>query len=309
VIVGLVATVVAPASAELLPLQTLIDLAAPGDTILVPPGIYPVPLRFDGKDVTLRSTDGPEVTILDGDAGTTVNGPLLIIGPGGTLIGFTIRNGRINVGGGALEVRGVGSLVQGNIFRDNHASSSGNSGAASYGSAASPRIEGNTFRNNSCTGASSVGVVRDGISDLLTHRPSNSDFNVDGRLDFAAVQNDSNQPSTLGIFLGDGAGGFAAAAVPPVSVEKGLIAFVAGDFNNDARPDLAVLSQSAPYNVTVLLGDGQGGFVVHAPVVAGTDPANLATGDFNGDGRLDLAVGNPSTDGVTILMGDGSGGS
>jgi len=44
------------------------------------------------------------------------------------------------------------------------------------------------------------------------------------------------------------------------------------------------------------------------PYPAGTaDVADLAVGDFSGDGKLDLAVTNPSTDKVSVLLGNGDG--
>ncbi|MEG4274439.1 MULTISPECIES: S8 family serine peptidase [unclassified Microcoleus] len=41
---------------------------------------------------------------------------------------------------------------------------------------------------------------------------------------------------------------------------------------------------------------------------AGTSPSFVATGDFNTDGILDLAVANPTTNRVSILLGNGQGG-
>jgi hypothetical protein len=94
-----------------------------------------------------------------------------------------------------------------------------------------------------------------------------------------------------------------------------------GDFNGDGHTDLAVADGGDP-TVTVLLGDGTGGFrpaatsPVHIPTTArGTASHNLdmpsavAVGDLNGDGHLDLAVTVTDTrpDNVTILLGDGTG--
>jgi hypothetical protein len=86
--------------------------------------------------------------------------------------------------------------------------------------------------------------------------------------------------------------------------------FVAvGDFNGDGKPDLAVANEFSG-NVTILLGDGTGGFSQPAgsPVRAGLGPVYVAVGDFNLDGKPDLAVANSGDDTVTILLGDGKGG-
>jgi hypothetical protein len=73
-----------------------------------------------------------------------------------------------------------------------------------------------------------------------------------------------------------------------------------GDFNGDGKPDLAVANFNSA-NVTILLGDGSGGFAASS-VGAGDGPFSVAVGDFNGDGKPDLAVANRSSDNVTILL-------
>src|SRR5436190_14407591 len=63
---------------------------------------------------------------------------------------------------------------------------------------------------------------------------------------------------------------------------------VTGDFNLDAKPDLAVVN-SASDNVSILLGDGSGGFGAPggSPVMVGQSPKSVAAGDFNNDGKPD----------------------
>ena len=62
-------------------------------------------------------------------------------------------------------------------------------------------------------------------------------------------------------------------------------------------------------DVSVLLGDGKGGFAPRAAhrLPAGHSPNDLAAGDFNRDGRLDLAIANHETQHLTVLLGDGRG--
>src|SRR5262249_3475699 len=64
-----------------------------------------------------------------------------------------------------------------------------------------------------------------------------------------------------------------------------------GDFNNDTRLDLAVLSY-AGNSVSVLLGNPDGTFGPAVNANTGTGPVSLAVGDFNGDGKLDIATAN-----------------
>jgi len=134
------------------------------------------------------------------------------------------------------------------------------------------------------------------------------DFNGDGIPDLV-VANDTD--NALTILLGNGSGGFSPAPGSPVAVPVGPDPFgvVVGDFNNDGIADLAV-ANSGSTNVSILLGDGHGGFspAAGSPVTVGNSPYAVAIGDFNGDGIADLAVANWGSNDVTILLGNGSGG-
>jgi hypothetical protein len=77
------------------------------------------------------------------------------------------------------------------------------------------------------------------------------------------------------------------------------------DFNGDGNPDLALASSTV---VSVLLGNGHGGFGLHNDFPAGTNVRAVVYGDFNGDGKLDLAVANDGSANVSVLLGDGHGG-
>jgi hypothetical protein len=81
-----------------------------------------------------------------------------------------------------------------------------------------------------------------------------------------------------------------------------------GDFNGDARPDLAIANQFSN-NVSVLLGTGTGNFAAAAssPEPVGARPRWVAVGDFNGDGRPDLATADAVSSNVSVLLGDGTG--
>ncbi len=85
---------------------------------------------------------------------------------------------------------------------------------------------------------------------------------------------------------------FVNATGSPVAVGSNPNNAAVGDFNGDGIPDLAVPNPGSN-NVSILLGDGNGGFApAGSPVAVGSAPIGVAVGDFNGDGIADLAVAN-----------------
>lgn len=91
-------------------------------------------------------------------------------------------------------------------------------------------------------------------------------------------------------------------------------AIAIGDFNKDGTLDAAV-SDSGSDSVSLLFGDGTGGFrtlpayVLKGDVIApfaGSDPKDIAATDFNQDGYLDLAVKNSTSKTISILLGNGT---
>ncbi|HEY1256458.1 MAG TPA: FG-GAP-like repeat-containing protein, partial [Terracidiphilus sp.] len=96
------------------------------------------------------------------------------------------------------------------------------------------------------------------------------------------------------------------------------IAEVAGDFNGDGIPDLAILWNSGtyggPYSVTILFGKGDGTFTAGSTTSLALpieiNVSKMIVGDFNGDGKTDLAILNwnqYSTSYITSLLGNGDG--
>ena len=104
-------------------------------------------------------------------------------------------------------------------------------------------------------------------------------------------------------------GTLVAAPNSPFAVGSFPLAAAVGDFNGDGKPDLAIANNGAN-NVTVLLGNGSGGFTAAtgSPFAAGANPDSIATGDFNGDGIQDVVTTNYNANSLTLLLGNGSGG-
>jgi Ca2+-binding RTX toxin-like protein len=133
------------------------------------------------------------------------------------------------------------------------------------------------------------------------------DLSNDGNLDLVTANPGLD---TVSVLLGNGAGGFGAA--PAVALGAGADPFsvAVGDLNNDGNQDLATANDGqGPDTVSVLLGNGAGGFNA-APAVAlgaGLDPLSVAVGDLNNDGNADLVTANLGPDTVSALLGNGAG--
>ena len=100
---------------------------------------------------------------------------------------------------------------------------------------------------------------------------------------------------------------FAPGPGSPFAVGDGPHSIADADFNRDGRADVATANVGSD-NVSILLGNGAGGYTAGATVPVGDEPHGLAVGDFNRDGRVDLAVANAGSDDISILLGNGSGG-
>jgi hypothetical protein len=74
------------------------------------------------------------------------------------------------------------------------------------------------------------------------------------------------------------------------------------EVSGDGRLDIVTPNLSSN-NVSVLLGNGSGGFAAATNFAVGTGPYSVALGDVNGDGRLDVVTANASGSNVSVLRG------
>lgn len=137
------------------------------------------------------------------------------------------------------------------------------------------------------------------------------DANGDGWPDLLI---DDWEENRLTLLLGDGRGGFRGPGTPVEVGRRPYRNLRTGDFNGDGRCDVVAASYGAGA-VTVLLGDGRGGFRAQPPIPAGPAPFSVQVADLNRDGRPDLVIENysgqitdASDDALTFLLGDGRGG-
>jgi hypothetical protein len=129
-------------------IQEGIDAAADGDVVRVSAGVYRENITFRGKDISVESRDGPEVTTILGDGTNAVvrfetREPLTA-----TLSGFTIRGGHgvpvISAGGGVFVFFGASATIRNTVIVENRACNGG--GIAVYGGPV--LLESNFIANN-----------------------------------------------------------------------------------------------------------------------------------------------------------------
>lgn len=123
-----------------------------------------------------------------------------------------------------------------------------------------------------------------------------ADFNNDGRLDIAGLD-DFN---TVSFFLNTSTQGGLPSFAPLVSLALGdssyaleIDAIKTADFNDDGKPDLAIMR--ADGTIAVMINSTPQGvfapqFAEPALLSSGRNPTSMAIADFDGDGKPDLAV-------------------
>ena len=79
------------------------------------------------------------------------------------------------------------------------------------------------------------------------------------------------------------------------------------DFNGDGNPDV-VFAQAGASSISVLLGDGNGGFGAPTLLTTPGIPESVATADFNGDNRVDIVVTAAGLPQLWLFFGNAAGG-
>jgi hypothetical protein len=163
-------------------IQEAIDAATHGDIVLVAPGTYVENINYQGKDIVVKSTHGPEVTVIDGgNPPSKFEGSCVTFnlgeGPDAVLEGFTLTNGKGNYiqigfgfthGGGICCTYGSSPVIRGNIIAYNDAltDKSGRGGGIAIRSDCAPEIRDNIIERNEADYGGGIYVY--GSSPLIT---------------------------------------------------------------------------------------------------------------------------------------------
>lgn len=128
-------------------------------------------------------------------------------------------------------------------------------------------------------------------------------FTGSGHIDLAVVNTSggTNNKGNVAVFLGNGDGTFQTARNYD-TLGSAPSSLASSDFNGDGNPDLA-LANSSSNSVSILFGDGKGGFIGSGDYPAGSGPTSVTIWGLSSS----LAVTNPSSNGITVLDNTGGG--
>ncbi len=127
------------------------------------------------------------------------------------------------------------------------------------------------------------------------------DIDGDGHADLFV---DDRTPESIRLFRGVGDGTFSEATIIEVGGDpyRGM---TLADLDRDGRLDLVTPN---PDHISVLLGDGSGGFVQNVVLRPGFNPFSVAAADLDGDGFTDLAAASGEGAGtLAIWLGSAEG--
>ena len=173
---------------------------------------------------------------------------------------------------------------------------------------ADTEVDGVRYRAQSSVVSSSA-VIQGGAaatrrsSEPAVHFAAVADFNGDLAVDLAAAP--AGSPDLL-VYLGRVGDGLN--APDRIALAAPATALATGDFDHDGSVDLVVANDRSSL-VTLLYGDGHGGFARRRAVDVGIEPApgGLAPGDVDADGLADLVVVGHRSGEVNVLLGTGGG--
>jgi len=137
------------------------------------------------------------------------------------------------------------------------------------------------------------------------------DWDLDGDADAfivscCSILPDGSLGTGVSVLESDGVGNFEELTNIPVGSNIGSLP--TGDFDGDGDSDIALITADSTISILQNNGSGQFSLGAMSPPIDDKDPRLITVGDFSGDGIADVATINRTTDDLSILISDGSGG-
>jgi hypothetical protein len=148
-----------------------------------------------------------------------------------------------------------------------------------------------------------LNVRRPNEGRIASYGAYSGDFDHDGAPDFAIPNEFADDVRVL---RSDGCATYSAPvryALPAGSVPSPN---EGGDFNRDGHIDLAV-GNTQGSSISILLGDGLGGFLPARSYAAGSQPRGIAVLDLEGDGDHDVVAANRVSSNLALYRNQGDG--
>ena len=256
-------------------IQEAIDVAMNGDEVEVHPGTYNETINFLGKAITVYSTDGPDVTIIDAQQTGTVVTCDSGEGPDTVLDGFAITGGTGTDLFGTGQLYGGGMLNEGSSPTVTNCAFSGNTatrGGGMRNSGGSPTVTNCNFSGNS------MAIKGGGMSNFASSAAvTNCAFSGNSAVNGGGMSNDSSSPTVTNCTF------------------SGNSAFVGGGGMINSGFSPTVINCTFSGNSAGVFGGGGMFNVASSPTVTNcTFSGNSANGDGGGMSDAGAPVGNPT---------------
>lgn len=169
------------------------------------------------------------------------------------------------------------------------------------------------LRNTSIDGTASFAAKVDYAADANTRHIAVSDFDGDGKIDIASI-NEIN--ASVSVFRNTATAGTidasSLAAHVKFTVAGGPLGLAVGDFDGDGKPDLASTGTSAM--LSILRNTGSSGTLSFATKVDFSNPSSpsqVAAGDIDGDGKIEIVTSHQTgaNDTLSVFKNNSTSGS
>lgn len=148
-----------------------------------------------------------------------------------------------------------------------------------------------------------ITVRNSGEQQIRTYGAYAGDLNGDGFHDFTVPNEDI---SDIRVFLNDGAGGYRDFTTYTLPANSKPSTNEGADFNSDGWLDF-VVGNIDGNSLSVLFGDGQGGFSTITTYPAGSGVRGLGVLDANSDGAPDIVTANRVSNNASLFLNNGDG--